>query len=180
MLSCFQINTTTLLHITCPLVAIGMISRRVECIMYRVAITIWRCSPISFKHLSLWCVVLWSSLHHIPMEYTGMIKTMSHLRSICLTHNILMNFVTKKVEWREGIIILQANISSIQHQTLTCYRFVIDSSQMTLSRLIWVSKANFIVKSTKSCNLRVAYYFKAFMLDDWEVRSYSISSSLQA
>ena len=49
---------------------------------------------------------------------------------------------------------------------------------MTSSRLIWDLRANYGVKSTKFENLHVAYYFKPFMLDEWEVRSYTIISSL--
>ena len=56
----------------------------VEC---RVVISIWRCSPISSKGVSLFMLfALWSSpLNHIPIKYREPIKRTSHLKPIYLS-----------------------------------------------------------------------------------------------
>ena len=41
-----------------------------------------------------------------------------------------------------------------------------------------VFETNSNVKSTKKHNIRNAYYFMVFMLDEWKVHSYTIISSL--
>ena len=56
----------------------------------------------------------------------------------------------------------------------------VDSSQMTSNMLIGVFKTTSSVNSTNKCNLKDAYYFRAFMmLDEWEVRLYTIIPSLR-
>ena len=47
---------------------------------------------------------------------------------------------------------------------------------MTWSALIWVSKANSGVNTTNKSNLRAAYYWRTFMLDDQEIMDTIISS----
>ena len=68
---------------------------------------------------------------------------------------------------RHGICCL----SSIQHTSLTapqvCGRFTSNDLDKFNPGCF---KANFGVKSTKIHNIRVVYYFRAFMWDDWEER----------
>ena len=75
---------------------------------------------------------------------------------------------------REGII-TWVYFSSIQHKNLNPNRFVADSSQMIWRRLIR-GLLKLIPMSTSK--LHDTCYFKAFILDGWEVRSYKISSPL--
>jgi hypothetical protein len=66
-------------------------------------------------------------------------------------------------------------LSSIQHKNLPPCRFVAGSSQMI--------KVDYFGPSSNQINLkkpRVAYYFKAFMLDAWEIHSYTIIPSLHS
>ena len=50
-----------------------------------VVVNIWRRTPISFKHVSLFMMFsLWSSPNHIPIKHRGPIKQTSHLRPISL------------------------------------------------------------------------------------------------
>ena len=53
----------------------------IEC---RVVIMIWRCSPMSFKHVFFMMFALRSPPNHIPLKYRGLIKKTSHLRPIYL------------------------------------------------------------------------------------------------
>ena len=78
----------------------------------------------------------------------------------------------------------QVYLSSIQHnfkkkqRNLTPYRFIADSSQMTMSGLIRGCKGKSSVKSTSKSYIRTAYQFKVLMLDDWEVHLSMIMASL--
>ena len=73
--------------------------------------------------------------------------------------------------------------SHTTHLTLRLdpYRFVADSSQLTWTRLIreQIFRTTICVKWTKVSNPWVAYYFKIFMLDEWEVQLVCDNSSLQ-
>jgi hypothetical protein len=51
---------------------------------------------------------------------------------------------------------------------------VADSSQTILSTLIQVFEANHGVKSALENSLWDAHYFRVFVLDEWEARSYAI------
>ena len=53
-----------------------------------------------------------------------------------------------------------------KQRNLTPYRFIADSSQMTMSGLIRGCKGKSSVKSTSKSYIRTAYQFKVLMLDD--------------
>ena len=57
--------------------------------------------------------------------------------------------------------LIQAYHSSIQHKILTPYEFVVDSSQITSSRLINIFETNSSVKKTLKIYLQAAYYLRA-------------------
>jgi len=79
-------------------------------IEYRVVKTIWRRSPISFKHVTLQCLLF--DPHYIiyQSKSRGSIKKMSHLRPIYLTYIwsswIWGFYPPMKLKLLEGIIIV--------------------------------------------------------------------------
>ena len=56
----------------------------------------------------------------------------------------------------------EGNISSIQHTNLTLYKFVVNSSQMTSSTLIWIVDVDSNVESTKKINPLGYILFQGF------------------
>ena len=80
---------------------------------------------------------------------------------------------------REGIIIYVPTSHPSKQKNLIPYKFVVDSSSMTLNKLMFRTfKTNYVVKSTLKSNLWVAYYLRAFMLDECEVCSDTTIPSL--
>ena len=75
---------------------------------------------------------------------------------------------------------LWAYLSSTQHWNLTLNRNGLLPIHLKWSRVHYfgIFEVNFSVKWAIKSNLRDAYYFMAFMLDEWEVRSYAIIPSL--
>ena len=86
------------------------------------------------------------------------------------------NTLAEYMEVKRGNYCIWAYLLVIQHKNLTPSRFVTDSSQTT--RLTHVSITNSSVKLFKNSNLRAAYYFWAFMLDEGEESLYAILPSV--
>lgn len=74
------------------------------------------------------------------------------------------------------------NLSSIRQLKLTLpsYNFVVSSCCQMISSivLIVVFEAKICIKTTDTNNLWVAYCFKAFVLNEWDVRSITYDKSL--
>ena len=78
---------------------------------------IWRCSPISFRHVSIWCFSLILTKLHTLIKYRGLIKKRNWIAPIYLS--------TKPITWVVGThLCLASGVGSILHQTmlvvLTC------------------------------------------------------------
>ena len=85
---------------------------------------------------------------------------------------IVTNSATLK--GREGIIVYDRTPHPSNRKSLTPMGLLLFNLKWTLVNQFGVFSTNSSVKSTKKLNLWNAYYFMAFMLDEWKVHSYTI------
>lgn len=122
----------------------------------------------------------------VSLKHRCVTKKNGHTRPIYLDLTWIWESLTTcslhRGDWtrREGITAHEHTSHPSNFENSAPYRFVADLSQLTWTRPILnlQNKSN-VELTSKENNVQIAYYSKALMLDEREIRSYTTTPSLQ-